>query len=288
MIKKTLIIMLSLFLFYTGSSIAQEISLGDINLQLCYETFSGKYYYPKYYSKYVLGTKTDTKQSQEILNMGFNNYSIRINILKPLIKEKLKGGFEIGFPVPTTWTKREENRPLRTSTFDGIAETGDLMSEYTENTTYEYTSIFYPILLKLYYDNLINNPKLNFNLSLGAGLYIINFLTRYTNTISYVKDYYGHPAGEVSIRRSSGDSPAYFKPAMELGAGLNYKIGKGININMSVKLSYMAIFNSVYETSELTAVDWYPSNPKQNVTMKNGYELGGLGYGFGLGASLKF
>lgn len=243
----------------------------NIQSNMGYNYIPGKYYYRENVGSYDNGTSISSFWQQGTVETPLYLFPIRFAFTRKfgLVNLGVETGLDISLvKTISAWIKPDIAGYSGTTRFPYL-KTYSTSAEMTLRN--ELVTWAIPLLLKTDWD-LFKLEKLSLNLGFSVGEYILVQTINSTLTFEYKQTAGTYNVGDKEIM-SEPSTYAVINTIIELCPNLTYKLTDEFLINVLIKLGYIPVF------SNITSI-----NPSD----KTGYEFGGLTYGVGLGASVKF
>ncbi len=140
-----------------------------------------------------------------------------------------------------------------------------------------------PVLASLDYTRAFQDD-LTLGLGMGMGGYVIHSANVTSETYRYEANNDPWKKGDVrkDVYRTHLTA---LTPGVEGSVALAYRINPSLRLGLTGKIMVISRIRDTWEYTEYSPTDWDPAQP-QLVTIKNGYEYGGVGWG--LSATVSF
>lgn len=140
-----------------------------------------------------------------------------------------------------------------------------------------------PILSSLVFDRSIGD-RLVLSVGLGMGGYVLYSSRTTTETQTYVQDVDPWAEGEKhkSVFR---EHLAVVASGGEASIAFSWRIGRSVLLGLTGRMIVISKIRDTWDYIGYYSTDWDPAE-SELITMKNGYEYGGIGWG--LGGTVRF
>jgi hypothetical protein len=125
--------------------------------------------------------------------------------------------------------------------------------------------------------------NITFTLGIGIGGYVFHSVCTTTSTYTYVMDYEPWKRGDVRKNISRIHLTA-LTPGGEGSVTLARRLGPSVSLGITATVLVNSKIEDTWESSGYYPTDWDPAEAEL-ITMKYGYEYGGMGWGLGLSLS---
>jgi hypothetical protein len=140
-----------------------------------------------------------------------------------------------------------------------------------------------PILGRLEYLVTLRH-NLTLNLGAGWGGYVLYSTVTSTQTQVYVQDYDPWRPGDIQ-KNVIRTHLCAITPGGEAMAELIFELYRHVSLGLSGRMIMTSKVKDQWESSGYYATDWDPAQPEL-ITITEGYEYGGVGWGLGVVVSL--
>jgi hypothetical protein len=265
-----------------------EKTAGGVTFTLGFESLPGKLFYRQDGIRYLSGTKRDFRYDQIVENVDFTVAILRVGKLVPLGSTGLSAGLEVGMSAPLAEYNKSWEFPALAPKFTGdvffpsFCWGSGLNSYYSQVGKEENEVIILPMLAKIGYDRRTGDD-LVFGVGVGVGAFMLYSNHRTTETERYVQDSVPWKEGDVS-RNVYREHLAAVIPGGEASFTLAYRLSSSALLGLTARILAISKIKDTWEYTGYYATDWDPAEPEL-ITLKNGYEYGGIGWGLGVTVS---
>lgn len=158
-----------------------------------------------------------------------------------------------------------------------------LSSAYSQVGKEENRLSVFPVLARMDYQHPVTD-RLSVSLGLGIGGYVFHSTCTTTQIHTWVQDSAPWKRGDVS-RGVSRVHLTAAAPGAEASIGLAHQLGPSVSLGVTLKVLATSKIDDTWESTGYYAADWDPAEDEL-MTIKNGYQYGGMGWG--IGASISF
>ena len=268
---------------------AQEAKVGDVSIKLGYESFPGTFFSTE--------TSIDTTASNvEIYQQAaeesatFSGLSVRMSKMANIFTEGMSGGIEVGFAMPLSgFEKTWEIAAVDPLALELIAVTPGIGTwpdtEYSTKIEVKVDAYLIPVLGKLAYAIKIGDNSLN--LGMGAGAYIMRSSSEFIMTTTYVG------SNDAPWKIGDVDEDIYNDTYIGASLGGEFSAEFVLPITEKMKLGIggrIGVIGKLVNTYEDNDKDFetHSATLQTVYTLKEGSEIGGLTYGFGVSVNFPF
>src|SRR3989339_681618 len=266
-IIKILIIFLTLYITVASNMFSElKLDLGIENLLI-------KKYFIEEVINYTNGTINSIVQQETIETNREKFLKSTISIEKTVFDENMNIGIEIGILSSISENKNTWYNPQKTNNFNGEIiknnASGNWYNSFSNGYTFKYVEnpLFYliPIIGKINYTiDTFRKIKTIFNTKYG--LYFTKLSLKRESEKLFMEDSNPYKVGDT-IRKRKKETKFDITSGGEMSVGLLYLLGKNISFELNGSVNY------------IVPIILYPDTV---LNYKNGYEIGGFGYGAGI------
>jgi hypothetical protein len=286
-IVSTLIVVFGILI--PQEAIGGEAEAGGIQFSLGFESYPGKLFYRLDGIRYISGSARDFRYNPVSDDATFVVLSLRVKKKVPVGVRDLSVGLESGVSLPVSGYQKSWDLPALTSEvtgdiyFPSFCWGGGLNANYSQFGKEENELTVIPVLASLGYTRALRSD-LTLGLGLGMGGYIVHSADVTTEIYRYETNHESWKKGDVRKNVYRAHMTA-LTPGVEGSVALTYPINSSICLGLTGKIIVISRIRDTWDYTEYCPTDWDPA-PPQLVTIKNGYEYGGVGWG--MSATVSF